>query len=184
MEFEEKTLKREIIYDGAIIKVAVDDVALPNGKEGKRELVFHNGGVGILALTPEGKAIFARQFRKALEKVILEIPAGKIEQEESDPLATAKRELEEETTYQAENWTKITSMIPSPGFCNEVLHLYVARGLKKIENPLPQDEDEVLELVELTLAEAKDAIRNGTICDAKTIIAIQYWELEQQKTKE
>lgn len=179
-KFEEKTTRRETIYDGKIINVVVDDVLLPNGGTSKRELVFHNGGVGILAITKENKMILVKQFRKVLEKSILEIPAGKIEQGETDPLSTAKRELEEETGYQSEVIKEIARFVPSPGFCNEMLYVYEAKNLVKIDNPLPQDEDEFLELIELSLDEAKQKVATGEICDAKTMYAILYWELNSK----
>lgn len=177
-DFEEKTTARKEIFKGKIIDVYLDDVALPKGGTGKRELVFHNGGVGLLAITPENKIVLVKQFRKPLEKVILEIPAGKIEDGEGNsPAETGARELEEETGYRADCLEHLTSMYLSPGFSNEMLHIYHAKDLVKVDNPLPQDEDEVLELFELTLAEAKEKMATQEICDAKTIFAIQYWEL-------
>jgi ADP-ribose pyrophosphatase len=177
-KFAEVTTKREVIYEGAIIDVVVDDVLLPNGETSKRELVFHNGAVGIIPITKEGKIVLFKQFRKALEKSILEIPAGKIEKNETNPLDVAKRELEEETAYQAAELKEVTRFIASPGFCNEELTIYEARGLVKVDNPLPQDDDEFLELMELTLEEAKEKIKTQEICDAKTIYAILYWEMQ------
>lgn len=179
-DFEEKTLHRETIYDGKILKVVVDDVLLPNQQTSKREIVLHNGAVGILAITPDEKMIFVRQYRKALEKTLLEIPAGKIEKGEKEPLAVAKRELEEETDFQAENWTFMYDLIVAPGYSSEKIYLYKATGLTQAANPLEQDEDECLELSYLTLEEAKEAIVQGEIQDAKTICAIQYWELHQK----
>ena len=176
--FEEKTLAREEIFHGHIIDVVVDQVQLPNGQQAKRELVFHPGAVGIIAITEEQKMVLVKQFRKPLEKVILEIPAGKIDPGEgSQPELTAARELEEETAYRAETLEHLTSMYLSPGFANEQMHLYHAKQLTKVSNPLPQDEDEFLEICELTLEQAKIEIERQTICDAKTIYAIQYWEL-------
>lgn len=180
-DFEEKTIKRTELFNGRIIEVALDEVQLPDGKTAARELVFHHGGVGIIPITAENKMIFVKQFRKPLEKVVLEIPAGKIDPGEgAQPEKTAARELEEETGYQAKTLTHLASMYLSPGFSNELLHIYSAENLVKIENPLPQDEDEVLELYELTFAEAKQALADGLICDAKTIFALQYWELKQK----
>lgn len=177
-QFEEKTLERKEIFKGKIIDVAVDQVRLPDGKTGQRELVFHPGGVGIVAFDEEDRLLLVKQFRKPLEKVILEIPAGKIDPGEgSQPEKTALRELEEETGYRAQSLTHLTSMYLSPGFANEVLHIYHAHGLEKVQKPLEQDEDEVLELYALTLPEAKQAIAEQVICDAKTLYAIQYWEL-------
>ena len=167
-QFEEKTIERKEIYHGAIIDVAVDDVRLPDGKLAKRELVFHPGGVGIIAFDDQNRLLLVKQFRKPLEKVILEIPAGKIDPEESQtPERTAAREL----------LKHVSSMYLSPGFANEIMHIYHAIDLQKVENPLAQDEDEVLELYALTFAEAKQAIDDQLICDAKTMYAIQYWEL-------
>ncbi|WP_291292183.1 NUDIX hydrolase [Enterococcus sp.] len=183
-DFEEKTISRKEIFHGKIIDVVVDDVALPNGGTSKRELVFHPGGVAVIAITEEDKMVFVRQFRKPLEKVILEIPAGKIDPGEgAQPELTGARELEEETGYQAGEMEHVNSMYLSPGFANEVLHLFHAKQLRKVENPLPQDEDEVLEVYELTMEEAKAAIAEGTICDAKTIFAIQFWELLELKRR-
>lgn len=183
--FEEKTIKRETLFTGKIIEVALDEVALPMGGTAKRELVFHPGGVGIVAITPAEKMLFVRQFRKPLERVILEIPAGKIDLGEgSHPEVTGARELEEETGYRPQKMTKLASMYLSPGFANEMLHLYLAEGLEKVENPRAMDEDEVLEVYELTLDEALERMKTGEICDAKTIYAIQYWQLALAKGRE
>lgn len=179
-DFEEKTVTRKDIFKGQVIDVKYDTVTLPgNLGIANRELIFHNGGVAVLAITDEQKLILVRQFRKALEKVIYEIPAGKLEQgENSDPQAAMVRELEEETGMAAATIVKISEFYTAPGFCNEVLHLYKAQNLTKVDNPRPQDADETIELHEVTLVEAKAMIRSGEIADAKTIIAIQYWELE------
>lgn len=179
-DFEEKTLKRKELFKGKIIEVYLDDVALPMGGTAKRELVFHHGGVGIIPITKDNKIIMVKQFRKPLEKVVLEIPAGKIDPGEGQhPEKTALRELEEETGYRTEELTYINDMYLSPGFSNEKLYIYAATDLVKVENPRPQDDDEVLELYELTMEEAKQAIQEGSICDAKTIFAVNYWELLQ-----
>ncbi|EOT30641.1 ADP-ribose pyrophosphatase [Enterococcus saccharolyticus subsp. saccharolyticus ATCC 43076] len=177
-DFEEKTITRKEIFHGKIIDVALDEVRLPDGQTAQRELVFHPGGVGVLALTDENKIVLVKQFRKPLEQVIFEIPAGKIDPGEGrHPEETGARELEEETGYRAESMEHLASMYLSPGFANELLHVYYAKNIKKVDNPLAQDDDEVLEVYEWTLAEAKQAIQEKTICDAKTIFAIQYWEL-------
>lgn len=178
-DFEEKTITRKEILKGKIIDVAVDEVQLPNGLTTQRELVFHHGGVGIIAITAENKMVFVRQFRKPLEKVILEIPAGKIDPGEGDqPEVTGRRELEEETAYQCESLEHLASMYLSPGFSNEMLHLYWARNIKKVAHPKAQDDDELIELYELTLAEAEKAIAEQSICDAKTIYAVNWWKLQ------
>ncbi|WP_086444114.1 NUDIX hydrolase [Candidatus Enterococcus lemimoniae] len=181
-EFEEKTISRKEIFKGKIIDVVLDEVRLPNGETGTRELVFHPGAVAVIPITADHKMIMVKQFRKPMEKILLEIPAGKIDPgEQHHPKVTAERELEEETGYRANKFTFVTSMYVSPGFADELLHIYYAEDLEKVPNPRPQDDDEVLELYTLTLDEAKAEIASGLICDAKTIFAVQYWELQQLK---
>lgn len=184
-DFEEKTLKRQELFHGKIIDVVLDDVALPMGGTAQRELVFHHGGVGILAITPENKLLLVRQFRKPLEQVSLEIPAGKIDPGEGQhPEVTGSRELEEETGYRPGELVHVASMYLSPGFSNEMLHIYQALDMVKVENPRAMDEDEVIEVLQLTLDEAKAAVATGEICDAKTLYAIQYWELALAKGRD
>ncbi|MCM3465851.1 NUDIX hydrolase, partial [Bacillus licheniformis] len=121
----EKTISSQTIYEGKVITLKVDEVLLPNGHTAKREIVTHQGAVAVMALTDEGKLVAVRQFRKPLEQVIVELPAGKLEPGE-EPLACAKRELQEETGYQAKDYTLLSSFFTSPGFANEILHLYLA----------------------------------------------------------
>lgn len=181
MEFEEKTLSRKEIYQGPIFRLVQDQVALPDGKGvAQRDLIFHNGAVCVLAMTSEKKIVLVKQYRKAIEAVSYEIPAGKLEiGENTDPMAAALRELEEETSYTGK-LELLYDFYSAIGFCNERLKLYLASDLVKVENPRPQDEDETLELIEVSLAEAKKLIQSGQICDAKTIIALQYWELQEK----
>ncbi|GFH42526.1 ADP-ribose pyrophosphatase [Lactococcus hodotermopsidis] len=178
-DFEEKTISRKDIFKGHVINVKFDRVALPGNRgEAPRELVFHNGAVAVLAITANNKIVLVRQFRKALEKVIYEIPAGKLEiGENADPQAAMLRELEEETGLTSENVSKIAEFYTAPGFSNEIIHLYQAKELVRVPNPRPQDADEILVRYEVTLDEAKALIKSGDIADAKTILAIQYWEL-------
>lgn len=180
MDMTEKTLKRETLFKGNIIEVALDTVSLPNGGVSQRELVFHPGGVGIVAID-QGKIILVRQFRKPLEKVLLEVPAGKRdEKDHQDPKETALRELEEETGFTTQNLEKVCEVYLSPGFSNEKLWIYYTDQLIKVPNPLPQDDDELLIVERYTLEEAKKAILNGEIEDGKTIIGIQYWEMHEK----
>ncbi|MCS4488104.1 NUDIX hydrolase [Streptococcus sciuri] len=178
MDFEEKTLKRTEIFDGRIFKVAVDEVKLPNNLgTSKRELVFHKGAVAILAITAERKIILVKQYRKAIEQVSYEIPAGKLEEGETGfETDAASRELEEETGYQGK-LTPLYTFYTAIGFSNEKIRLYLARELKKVEHPRPQDDDEVIELFELSYKECMDLVKSGEICDAKTLIALQYYAL-------
>ncbi|KGR72121.1 NUDIX domain-containing protein [Streptococcus phocae subsp. salmonis] len=178
MDFEEKTLKRQNIFEGHIFKVAVDDVELPNGLgQAKRELVFHRGAVSILAVTPDRNIIIVKQYRKAIEAVSYEIPAGKLEiGEAGSELEAAARELEEETAYSGD-LTLIHEFYTAIGFCNEKIKLYLADNLKKVENPRPQDDDEVIEVLTLSYQECMNLVATGQIVDAKTIIALQYYAL-------
>lgn len=169
MPFEEKTLKSERIYEGKIINLRVDTVELPRQKYSKREIVEHSGAVGILGVTKENKIIFVRQFRKPVEEILLEIPAGKIEANEN-PESCALRELKEETGYSTTNIKKILEFYTTPGFSNEVLHIYLAEDLQ--EGVATPDEDEYIESVYLSLDEAVKKIIDGEIKDSKTIVAV------------
>lgn len=177
-DLTEKTLHTEEIFAGKVVRLQVDDVELPNGNRSKREIVKHPGAVAILAITEDNKILMVRQFRKALEKTIYEIPAGKKEPDE-EPKKTALRELEEETGYRADELIPIVSFYTSPGFSDEYLHLFLAKGLHKGE--AHPDEDEFVEPVAFTLEECHRLIQTGDIDDAKTIAAIYYWEMRLLK---
>ncbi len=179
---EEKTIKTEQIFNGKVISLQVDDVELPNGKNSKREIVKHPGAVAVIPLTDDNKIVMVEQFRKPLEKAIVEIPAGKLEKGE-DPELCAKRELEEETGYVCGEIEKLVSFYTSPGFADEILHIYAARKLSKIENPAIPDEDEFVDVIELTLEEAQAYIADQKIHDAKTVYAVQYLQIEQLKSR-
>jgi len=171
---EEKTISSRSIFDGKIIKVRVDEVQLPNGKTATREIVHHNGAVAVLAVTQENKIVLVRQYRKPMDRFLLEIPAGKLEGDE-DPASCAERELIEETGFKAKEMELIASFYTSPGFSDELVYLYRARGL--VAGEARPDEDEFVEVKYLTLPEAKKSIETGEIKDAKTIMAIYAWEL-------
>lgn len=169
MELFEKTIKSEIKYEGKIITTRVDTVELPNGKIAKREVVEHPGGVGVAAITENNELLMVKQFRAGPKKVLLEIPAGKLERGE-DPATCGLRELEEETGYTAKEFFKVSEAYATPGFAEELLHIYVAKDLVKTKtNP---DEDEFLEIVKIPISELKHKIETFEICDAKTVIAI------------
>ncbi|HEP1653647.1 TPA: NUDIX hydrolase [Streptococcus pyogenes] len=178
MKFEEKTLKRQTVFDGHIFKVVVDDVELPNNLgQSKRELIFHRGAVAVLAITPERKIVLVKQYRKAIECVSYEIPAGKLEiGEEGSKLKAAARELEEETAYTG-TLTFLYEFYTAIGFCNEKITLFLATDLTQVANPKPQDDDEVIEVLELTYQECMDLVAQGKLADAKTLIALQYYAL-------
>lgn len=173
-KFNEKTLEDQQIFKGKIIDVHVETVRLPNNKIAKREVVRHPGAVAVLALTTEGKIVLVEQFRKALNRSIIEIPAGKLEKNE-DPYDCALRELKEETGCIPANIKHIVSFYTSPGFANEIIHLYLASDCMFGTNEL--DDDEFVEIRSVTLEEAKSLIRSEQIMDAKTVLAIYYWNL-------
>lgn len=173
--FEEVTLHVKPIFQGKIITLDVEEVRLPNGETALREIVRHPGAVAVLALH-EGKMIVVEQYRKPLEKSQVEIPAGKLDPGE-EPLAAAKRELEEETGFTCEELRHVNSFFTSPGFANEELHLFMADQLKP--GKINPDEDEFIECFSITLEEAKQFIAEGRISDAKTIIAVYAWEIYQ-----
>ncbi|WP_059103559.1 NUDIX domain-containing protein [Shouchella shacheensis] len=175
----EKTLARKTLYKGKMIDVYLEDVELPNGKQSKREIIRHPGAVAVVALTSEGKLVLVEQYRKALEKAIIEIPAGKLEPGE-EPKKTAGRELEEETGYLASQLDFIASFYTSPGFADELVYIYEAKGLKAGRVSL--DEDEFVDLLEVTLEEAEQLVAEERIHDAKTCYAIQYLRLAQKRS--
>ncbi|WP_163537710.1 NUDIX hydrolase [Gracilibacillus sp. YIM 98692] len=171
--FTEKTIHSEHIFEGRVIRLQVDDVTLPDGNQSKREIVKHPGAVAIIPKTKDNKIVFVKQYRKPLEKTLIEIPAGKLEDGES-PKVTALRELEEETGYTTKQLTYITSFYTSPGFADEIIYLYETSDLKELVEAQSLDEDEFVELVELTLEEAEEKVLTQEIHDAKTAYAILY----------
>ena len=179
---KEKTISSENIFSGKVISLQVDEVELPNGKIAKREIIKHPGAVAIIAITDENKIVMVEQYRKALEQTIIEIPAGKLESGEQ-PDVCAKRELEEETSYECESLELLNSFYTSPGFANEIVHVYLAKGLTKKEDAAELDEDEFVNLMELTIGEALQAIEEKKIYDAKTIFAVQYLQLQEALKK-
>lgn len=173
MELFEKIVSSDTKFSGDVLTLRVDEVELPDGSKSKREVVQHNGAVGIVPVTENKEIILVRQFRSASRKVMLELPAGKLEPGEN-PYDCGLRELEEETGFTSDNVDKLTSYYSSPAILEEILHLYIAFDLKKGEAHL--DDDEFLECVKMPLSDIKKMIINGEIQDAKTIIGIMLAE--------
>lgn len=169
MELIEKTLSRETIFDGRIIHVHRDSVQLPNGETATREVVDHNGGVCILALDDENRALVVSQFRYPYQEVVREVPAGKLERGE-DPREAAIRELKEETGAVAGDFRSLGELYPSPGYCGEIIRMYLARELRFGETHL--DEDEFLNLERVPFDELVEQVLSGEIKDAKTIAVV------------
>lgn len=157
------------MYKGRIINLRLDSVVLENGNTALREVVEHPGAVGIVALKDNGDIVMVKQYRKAADQMLLELPAGKLEQGE-DPADCAARELTEETGYIAANLRYLVSFYTSPGFSNEVMHMFLATGLSQGEND--PDDDEMVETVEISRDRAVDMILKGEIKDGKTIAGI------------
>ena len=169
MNFEEKTLKSETIYNGKVMTVIRDEIETADGHKSFREVAIHSGGVVIAALKDSETILLVKQFRYPLKQVILELPAGKLEKDE-DPDLAAKRELEEETGYRANTWKSLGYINTTPGICTEKLYLYLAQDLEFVgEHP---DVGEILYCEEYKLEDVYEMIYNGTINDAKTICAI------------
>lgn len=169
MNFEEKTLNSKLIYDGKVMKIIRYEIVTANSYKSFREVVVHNGGVVIVALTNDNKIILVKQFRYPLKRTILEVPAGKLEKDEN-PDDAAKRELEEETGYRAKNWKSLGYINTTPGICTEKLYLYFASDLEYVgDHP---DKGEVLQCFEYGLDEIYKMIQDGEINDSKTICAV------------
>ena len=161
----EKQLSSEFIFDGVVVKLYKDMVELPNGKEATREVIRHKGAACVIAITDDYKVIVVKQFRYPFNKVLVEIPAGKLDPGE-EPHQCALRELKEEAGVIPERLVFIGDLYPTPAYCDEVIHMYMATGLKYVEQNL--DDDEFLEVVHMPYTELKKAIFTGEICDAKT----------------
>lgn len=168
MTFEEKTIETEMLYRGSVLNLRKDKVTVQNGVS-FREIIEHNGGAVIAAVTDERKMVMVRQYRKPANRVVFEVPAGKIDPGE-EPLATAARELKEETGYTADNIEFITSFYPTVGYSEEQLYLFLASGLTAGETSF--DENEAIDLEEVEITMLHDMVMKGEIHDAKSMIAI------------
>jgi len=173
----EKTISKQEIFNGQVVKLTLHNIELPDGRKSTREVINHPGGVAILAIDEQDRVYLVKQYRKPLEKEILEIPAGKLNPGE-DPFLCAQRELKEETGLTATRWDKIAAYYTTPGFTDEVLHVYIAQELA-VGTACP-DEDEILSLIVMPIAEAIQLVKDGEICDGKSIIALQYLALARK----
>lgn len=167
MNLVEKKVSSQTLFEGKIIKVTLDQAELPNGKLAAREVVYHPGGVAVLALGEDGMVPLVRQFRYPIQELLLELPAGKLDMEAEDQLDAAKRELSEEVGLEAEEWTYLGHTLASPGFCDERLHMFLARKLKNSGQHL--DEDEFLNVEWMHFDELVQQAMDGTLTDAKTV---------------
>ncbi len=165
-------LSKETVYDGKLFKVVKEKVRLPDGNERPREIVQHPGAVALVVVDGDERLLLVRQYRRAADGVLLEIPAGTREPGE-DAEACARREVQEETGYKAESVVRLGGFYSAPGFCTEYLDCFLMTGLA--ESRLQSDDDENLELERLTAAQAVEAIKRGEVRDAKSICGILMW---------
>ena len=170
-DLSERRISGRLVYDGKLLKVHSDTVHLPDGSTAAREWINHPGAVAVIALTDAGELVLERQFRYPLGRDMIEVPAGKIDPGE-DPLATARRELREETGYAASEWTHLATIHLAIGYSNEHIEIYLARGLSHEGATL--DDEEFLEVFTLPLATALEWVREGKITDSKTVSTL-FW---------
>ena len=168
--FEEKQISSELIFDGKVVHLYCDKIELPNGKESFREYVKHIGAVCVLPITKEGEAILVRQYRYAVGRMLLEIPAGKLDSKDEDPEDAVRRELREETGAVAGKLTYMGKYFSSPAILDECIHMYLAEELEFGETD--PDDDEFLEIIKMPLEELADMIAKGEIIDGKTQAAV------------
>lgn len=170
MDLTEKTLESTTIFEGKIMTILLDKALLPNGSEAPREVCLHPGGVAVLPLEEDGTVSLVRQYRYPLHRLMLELPAGKLDHGSEQVEMAARRELSEETGLEAGEMIYLGKIYVSPGFCTEELHMYLARNLKQAESH--PDEDEFLDVVKMPFEQLLDQVMSGEIDDAKTVAAV------------
>lgn len=169
MELTEKTLNSKTVFDGRILKIMVDDIELPNGHRSNREVVGHPGGVCVAALDEDNYLYFVKQYRYPYHEVVTELPAGKLEKGQT-PLENGKRELKEEVGAEGYSYISLGQLYPSPGYTQEIIHLYACR-IKSIGSQNP-DEDEFLNVEKIHIDKAVEMVLNNQLPDAKTQTAV------------
>lgn len=169
MDLTEKQISAEYKFEGKIIRVRVDDALLPNGRISKREVVEHNGGVCVAPLDENGNLYFVEQYRYPYSEVVMELPAGKLEKGE-DPYTAGIRELKEETGATAEKVISMGKLYPTPGYCGEIIHLYLATGL--LFGDTNPDDDEFLVTRKIHINDAVKMVMDGKLPDSKTQVLI------------
>ncbi len=174
-----KRIHREPKYTGSILTMCADTIQTPDGHTAEWDFIEHTGAAAVLPILDDGRIVLVRQFRNALDRETLEIPAGGINGTEEPAITAAARELEEETGYRSDNLTHLLSLATAVAFCNEIIEIYLAKDLVKTQQHL--DEDEYIEVEAYTEDELVKLITNGTIQDSKTIAAIMTYLYQYTK---
>lgn len=175
MNLKEELLNNKRLFTGKIFNLDIEEVRLPNGQTAKREIVHHHGAVAVMAFVNDC-LLLVEQWREPIQRLTLEIPAGKVEPGPQNLEDEALRELNEETGYQCPTLERITGFYSTPGFTDEYLTLFYAPHLEPVTHKRPLDEDEFLKVHLLTYQQVQKKIQTGEICDAKTLMAILVWE--------
>jgi ADP-ribose pyrophosphatase len=170
---ERNILNHKELYHGKIVDLYVDTIQHPSGRQAIREVVVHPGGVAAVPVLEDGRIVLVRQYRYPLDKYILELPAGKLDSNQP-PLETIKRELEEEIGYRAEELSYECCFYSSPGFCDEIIHLFIARSLTQVPQRLEEGEHITVEIA--SLEECLRMIASGEIADGKSILGILWYK--------
>lgn len=179
-DLREQTVSSETVYQGVFLKIRKDQARLPDGSLHVREWVVHPGASAILALSETGEVLMERQWRYPMGREYLEIPAGKIDAGET-PLQTAQRELLEETGMRAVHWEPLTVIHPAIGFSNEIIHIFIARGLSGSPEQAALDHGERIQTLWMSLTDLMDRVRKGQLPDVKTQIAL--WHLQERSAR-
>lgn len=181
MNLKEKQITHDLVYKNLFMKIYLDEILLPNNTTSKRIYLKHDGAAAVLPITMDGKVILIKQFRYPIMKEIIEIPAGKKDDISESGLVCAKRELEEETGYVSNDFSKFQDLHSCVGYSSELIELFVARNCVKIENPRKGDDDEFIELFIVSKDEIEELLRLGKVSDAKTLVALQHYLLNITK---
>lgn len=182
-KFREKVVQTHEIYSGHILDLQKQSVVTPQGHHTSREVVRHAQAVALLMINDHDQMILVEQWRSPVNRLTLEIPAGKVDDRDNhDVVHAANREMNEETRLSAKHLERVTASYSSPGFTDEKITLFYAHDLSPVKSELPQDQDENLKLVEVSLKQALEMVKTGKIDDMKTVMAIFYWaSLKEQK---
>ena len=179
MDEKIKRINRELKYEGSLVKVYMDEVELPDGKIAKWDFINHDGAAAVVPVTDDGKILMVKQYRNALDRYTLEIPAGKLDDKLEETKVCAARELEEETGYKAGNLEFLITLRTWVAFTNEKIDVYVATDLTPTKQHL--DEDEFIDVKAYELEELKEMIFRGELQDTKSISAILAYDVKYRK---